>query len=136
IECRRTSHAMLPKPTEPGPGRRLDSWKAIATYMGRDLRTVQRWEKSEGLPIHRHLHAKLGSVYAFEEEIDAWWKSRRVRLHEPSAEPAPPPEPRSRSWTARTIAAGAVLLLAGSGLGLYLSRTAPPGTPRGHELGA
>jgi hypothetical protein len=42
---------------------RLDSWKAIAVHLGRDVRTVQRWEKSERLPIHRKLHDKLSSVY-------------------------------------------------------------------------
>lgn len=55
---------------------RLDSWKAIATYLGRDVTTVQRWEKREGLPVHRHVHDKLGSVYAFRGEIDAWLRQR------------------------------------------------------------
>ena len=45
--------------------RRLDAWKEIASYLGRDVTTVRRWEKREGLPIHRHLHRKLGSVYAY-----------------------------------------------------------------------
>lgn len=62
---------------------RLDSWKEIATYLRRDLRTVQRWEEREALPIHRHLHGKLGSVYAFREELDAWFASR-----EPEVKPA------------------------------------------------
>jgi TolB-like protein/Flp pilus assembly protein TadD len=59
---------------------RLDSWKAIAAHLNRDVSTVRRWEKREGLPVHRHLHHKLGSVYAFPSEIDAWWRSRRGRL--------------------------------------------------------
>src|SRR5947209_18399725 len=54
---------------------RLDSWKEIASYLRRDVRTVQRWEKKEGLPVHRHQHEKLGTVYAFQSEIDAWWNS-------------------------------------------------------------
>ena len=54
------------------PDGRLESWKEIATHLGRDVRTVQRWEKSEGLPVHRHQHDKLGSVYAFGPELDAW----------------------------------------------------------------
>lgn len=53
---------------------RLDSWKAIAAYLKRDERTVRRWEK-EGLPVHRHLHAKKASVYAYPAEIDLWWKN-------------------------------------------------------------
>jgi eukaryotic-like serine/threonine-protein kinase len=56
--------------------RRLDAWKGIANYLGRDVTTVRRWEKREGLPVHRHLHEKLGSVYAFTDEIDDWWKQR------------------------------------------------------------
>jgi TolB-like protein/Tfp pilus assembly protein PilF len=51
---------------------RLDSWKEVATYLRRDVRTVQLWEKTEGLPIHRHVHKKLGSVFAFRSEIDRW----------------------------------------------------------------
>jgi len=58
---------------------RLDSWKAIAAHLKRDESTVRRWEK-EGLPVHRHLHAKKASVYAFSSEIDAWWNKDRTRL--------------------------------------------------------
>jgi hypothetical protein len=32
---------------------RLESWKEIAAYLGRDLRTVMRWEKERSLPVHR-----------------------------------------------------------------------------------
>ena len=54
----------------------LDSWKQIALYLRREVRTVQRWEKREALPIHRHVHLKGCSVYAFTGEIDAWRKGR------------------------------------------------------------
>jgi hypothetical protein len=60
-----------------GEGNRLDSWKEIAAYLRREIRTVQRWNKSEGLPVHRHFHRKASSVYAFTREIDAWLESRR-----------------------------------------------------------
>src|SRR5262252_10648820 len=43
----------------------LDSWKEIASYLRRGVRTVKRWEKEEGLPVHRHQHQRLGSVYAY-----------------------------------------------------------------------
>lgn len=68
----------------PDEGRsdRLDSWKDIAAYLRRDVSTVQRWEKREGMPVHRHQHDKLGSVSAFRSEIDAWWQSRRLHLEE------------------------------------------------------
>ena len=55
---------------------RLDSWKEIAAYLNRDVTTVQRWEKREGMPVHRHLHDKLGSVYASRAELDAWTRGR------------------------------------------------------------
>jgi tetratricopeptide (TPR) repeat protein len=56
---------------------RLDSWKEIAAYLKRDVRTVQRWEKTEKLPVRRHLHEKQGTVYAYRPEIDAWSQGRR-----------------------------------------------------------
>ena len=59
------------------PADRLDSWKEIAVYLRRDVRTVQRWEKKEGLPVYRHQHDKLGSVFAYQTELAAWFKSRQ-----------------------------------------------------------
>lgn len=61
---------------------RLESWKAIAAYLGRDVTTVQRWEKREAMPVHRHVHDKRGSVYALTPELDAWLQSRRRNLGE------------------------------------------------------
>lgn len=65
-----------------GESDRLESWKEIAGYLGRDVRTVQRWERSEGLPVHRHQHGERGSVFAYRAEIDAWRAARQT----------PPPE--------------------------------------------
>ena len=56
---------------------RLESWKEIAAYLKRGVRTVQRWEQSEGLPVHRHHHDKRGTVYAFRSEIETWRLGRR-----------------------------------------------------------
>ena len=61
---------------------RLDSWKEIAEYLNRDVTTAQRWEKREGMPVHRHVHDKRGSVYAVGSELDAWLQSRKQRLGE------------------------------------------------------
>jgi TolB-like protein len=58
---------------------RLDSWKEIAAYLRRGARTVQRWEREEGLPVRRLRHGKLGSVYAFEDDLDAWFARRGGR---------------------------------------------------------
>ena len=78
-------------PVEKPSDKRLDSWKEIAAYANRDVTTVQRWEKREGMPVHRHLHEKRGSVYALTEELDGWIQSRRARLEE--TEEKPPVEP-------------------------------------------
>ena len=64
-----------PAPEGP-PEDRLDSWKEIAAYLKRDVTTVQRWEKREGMPVHRHLHDRMGSVYAYTGELDAWRNKR------------------------------------------------------------
>jgi len=60
-----------PPPLDESAGR-LDSWKEIATYLRRQVRTVNLWERAEGLPVHRHLHLKRGTVYAYKSELDEW----------------------------------------------------------------
>jgi TolB-like protein/Tfp pilus assembly protein PilF len=55
----------------------LISWKEIAAYLRRDVRTVQRWEKTEGLPVRRHRHHELESVYALKSELDSWREGRQ-----------------------------------------------------------
>ncbi len=55
---------------------RLESWKRIANYLGRSVRTVRRWEHSENLPVHRLTHHAGSSVYAFVDELDAWRADR------------------------------------------------------------
>lgn len=63
------------------PSERLDSWKEIAAYLKRDERTVRRWE-AEGMPVHRQVHKKQASVYAYRTEIDAWRRNGQKRLDE------------------------------------------------------
>jgi Tol biopolymer transport system component len=69
-------------PPPAGDGVRLNSWKKIAAHFKRDVTTVQRWERREGMPVHRHLHDKQSSVYAFGSELDEWWKTRRHSVSE------------------------------------------------------
>jgi len=73
----------------------LESWKEIAAYLKRDVTTVQRWEKREGLPVRRHVHDKSGSVFALKPELDRW---RLSRTQPPGVDvdndiPAPVPDP-------------------------------------------
>jgi Tol biopolymer transport system component len=111
------------------PHDRLDSWKEIAAYLKRDVTTVQRWEKREGMPVHRHLHDRMGSVYAFRAELDAWTGSRNHRAPQdnggPVASPhaaAPPTTPAAlrapSRWifVALSVAATAAMVAIGAGL--------------------
>src|SRR5208283_1318390 len=98
-----------------------------------DVTTVQRWEKREGMPVHRHLHNRMGSVYASREELDIWARSRNLRAEQENGNNAPssnPPESPPRSATSAFFtrwrfllplaAAGAVLAI---GTSLWLQRT-------------
>lgn len=60
------------------PSGRLDSWKEIASYLGRSEKTVRRWEATEGLPVHRLRHEKGSSVYAYSNELEAWRQARQA----------------------------------------------------------
>jgi hypothetical protein len=64
----------MAEPQDPSPDR-LDSWKAIAEYLQRDVATVRRWEKTLGLPIRRVPGGPGRSVFAYASEIDAWLKA-------------------------------------------------------------
>ena len=50
----------------------LGSWKEIANYLGKGVRTVQRWERYSGLPVHRPSGSSKGVVLAFPRELDHW----------------------------------------------------------------
>lgn len=90
----------------PRPDERLGSWKAIATYLKRDVTTVQRWERREGMPVHRHRHDRRGSVYAFRHELDEWLAGRSV----PPAPVGDEDGPTARS--SRAVAGVGVLAIA------------------------
>jgi TolB-like protein/Tfp pilus assembly protein PilF len=108
--------------SEPSLDVHLDSWKEIACYVKRDVSTVQRWEKREGMPIHRHVHDRRGSVYALSSELDAWLQSRRLRLDEQEKEHraespvdsegyhSPTGLLQARRWLVLGLAAGLALL--------------------------
>ena len=112
---------------------RLDSWKEIAAYLKRDVTTVQRWEKREGMPVHRHLHDRMGSVYASRADLDAWMRSRNLQVERENGNgavaPAPPGQaPQSAISASRTkwrfvlplIGVGVALAI---GVSLWLQRT-------------
>lgn len=76
------------------PDDRLDGWEAIAKYLGWTPRTVIRWEKQKGLPVHRVAGGKRQPVYAYRREIDFWFEqtggARTIAIslpNEPEREP-------------------------------------------------
>jgi hypothetical protein len=56
----------------------LQSWKEIACYMKRGVRTAQRWERMAALPVRRHGAGERSPVFAFPSEIDQWMLSRPI----------------------------------------------------------
>ena len=105
---------------------RLDSWKEIAAYLNRSVRTVTRWERQEGLPVHRHLHSKSGSVYAYKPELDDWWKNRGA-----SVDASGSTDTSSRFGSARRfwIVAGTLAFVLGLGAIVWLQGARPPSLP-------
>src|SRR5215469_18189363 len=94
---------------KPKPEDILDGWKAIAEYLRLTERTVQRWEKSRGLPVRRFKgdsHDEQPRVFAYKAEIDAWWKQNTPLREEDApdaapgrpAAPVPPPRPSYLRW--------------------------------------
>lgn len=69
-------------PEMPGHDR-LNSWKEIAGYVGRDVRTVIRWEQRAGLPVHRIPVGQRQAVHAYRSEIDAWMRRGPERVLDP-----------------------------------------------------
>lgn len=91
---------------------RLESWKEIASYLKRDVRTVQRWERRGGLPVHRR-EENLGGVYAYRSELDAWRTNTNSGLAAGFHAAATPRRSRIFSWILLGVAA--VLL----GIGIH-----------------
>jgi ribosome modulation factor len=100
--------------------RRLNSWKEIAAHLGRQVRTVVRWEKERGLPVHRLPGGQGRSVFAFTDELDLWAVSG---LDE--ADPAPPA--RRGPMSARAAALMAVVLSAGATVAALVTLRSAPG---------
>jgi Tfp pilus assembly protein PilF len=66
--------------------RRLDSWKEIALFFGRDERTVKRWEKERGLPVYRVPGSARGGVFAYVDELNGWLQGTAVEEPTPDVE--------------------------------------------------
>jgi len=105
-----------------GSDDRLESWKAIAGYLRRTERTARRWERHEGLPVHRLSHHDRSSIYAFKSELDAWRAARSTG--------SPIDETKSRRGSSRHTrlawAASLVAVVAALGGYLWWRASSPP----------
>jgi eukaryotic-like serine/threonine-protein kinase len=103
---------------------RLDSWKEIGAYLKRDVTTVRRWEKREGLPVHRHAHDRRDSVYAYRIEIDRWWEDRRHHIAD-KIEVDTPIAGRGRERHAWSLAAAGLIAALASTATLLVAHIRP-----------
>ena len=100
---------------------RFTSWKEIAAYLKRDVRTVQRWEATRGLPVHRLPGRARSPIYALKSQLDEWWVGTPARLEIAAVLPLPPRHRRRRYW-----ASAAVLTVATLAAWILLRRGQPP----------
>ena len=70
---------MVERPKRNEPPQFLSGWKEIANYLGKGVRTVQRYERLLGLPVRRPAGKPWGSVLATKAELDAWVKATPIR---------------------------------------------------------
>ena len=101
----------------------LESWKEIAAYLQRDAKTARKWEKEEGLPIHRHSHKSRSSVYAYASEIDAWRVGRTSRSDVGSGDP-------TYRWPALAVTLALCLVMVGNGIRPQTASAAEPANRR------
>ena len=98
----------LSAPAHTAPDDRLESWKEIAGHLKRGVRTVQRWERKEGLPIYRQQHLNGSTPYAFKTELDAWRNNRHENHAADAANGVKPVRSARRRWV---TAAGVTILI-------------------------
>ena len=137
---------------------RLDGWKSIGSYFGRERSTVIRWAADRGMPVHRIPGSGRGSVFALTEELDAWLESDSAPAEEAldpeteAAQDAAPTSPTSptpitppipiapaasglRPWltgifSRRGLGLAAIILVAVASLGAYAFTLNAPASPR------
>ncbi len=80
---------MTPSEGHPVANRRLDTWKEIGAFFGRDERTVKRWEVTRGLPVHRVPGGGRANVYANTDELIEWLKGKSATEDSASITVAP-----------------------------------------------
>lgn len=109
---------------------RLASWKEIANYLGKGVRTVQRWEQELRLPVHRIPGKKKDIVYGFPAEIDAWLRDHANHVQDPAGAIEGRPWRKWRIWL--TAAVGGVVTV--GALAACLVWVWPAGQPASFEV--
>ena len=97
---------------------RLESWKEIAGFLKRDIRTVQRWEKTAGLPVHRFQRSRSGAVYAYRSQLESWVAAR---TRGPDSDLAILTPSASNARIGKRIASAIVLTLL-AGIAIWIAR--------------
>ena len=113
---------------------RLDGWKAIGNFLGRDRTTAIRWTKERGLPVHRVPGGRTGTVYALPDELSDWLANgadQAVPVPVPTAVPAP--LSRRRLLAGGALAAGVAVVGAGVWRLPFVVRSVQP-TPLSAQL--
>lgn len=127
-----TAGPKSPKSPRTGPFARdrLDSWKEIAAYLNRDVRTVQRWEETGGLPVYRHSEARVrgSAVYAYKSELEKWLRQSAPPSLKPERQPPPA---AGAGWSPRRVAWVILLVLglAAAGAALWRFARSSPSVP-------
>jgi hypothetical protein len=103
----------------------LTSWKEIAAYLGRDVRTCLRWERNLGLPVHRlDPESEKSRVFAYKDELSEWLhKSKTSRPQTRAAAGRPSRRALFLTLLFTAVAAAAVALF------FFIRRAASPGDP-------
>jgi hypothetical protein len=94
---------------------RLDSWKEVAQYLDRDVRTVVRWEKERGLPVHRVPGGRSRTIFAYPDELDQWLARGSADIPGPDQAAL---KPRARYAWWRPVPVVTVLAVAAISIGL------------------
>jgi hypothetical protein len=120
----------------PDPADRLNSWKEIAAFLGRTSRTVQRWERTAGLPIRRGGAGRRGTVVASKQDVHDWWQRRgaalaRAEARTDSLDALPDAPARRHRLPIAVVAAvaGLVALVAAMAVWRRSDSGAPPSPP-------
>lgn len=109
---------------------RLDGWKSVAAYLGRDRTTVIRWARERALPVYRLPGGKTATVYALKSELDRWAGApdvvEEVKVEGSGA--APPlssPRGSGQGWRWWAIGMAAIVLTVGTSVTIAFQPAAP-----------